>query len=621
MLSRVTAGDVLERVVQALADMRSPERLLAVILSETMRMLDAQGAYMLWVVGDRLQLRASAGLVPPGRDAGLRLGAGPEGWVAQQGEPLAVANLARYRRSGSERLGLVGALLVVPMRLRGGVVGVLAATRDAPGRFAESDRWWLSIFAELAAVALENARLIERERRRAREAEVLAELAALPTEPAQEFAARLADAVNPVLDAQRTEVLVSDAAGYLQPLGASGQPLGAGGVPPDDGAVATARAGGKLEAAPRGARDGPRPSAGSGRSRGEDASKASLAGAFADVYRQGEPLLCNDVAQLPNAPATVVAAGLRSLLVVPLWVGDARRGVVWVGATRPGAFGADDQMFLTLVAARVGLRLGAAELARRRAEIERAEVEQKAKQDFLSVVSHELKTPVAVIKAYTEVLEGRAERAGAAAAIDREVLSRVGEQADRMLGLVDQFLDLQRIEAGLMPLEESRFDVADVARRLAQATQVTTTAHQLRVEASRPVYVRADRRRVEQVLQNLLDNAIKYSPEGGPIVVRVGETLAREGRPEMALVTVHDQGVGMSSEAATRVFQRFYQAGTVPVRGHVGLGLGLYISRGIVTRHGGEMWVESKEGKGSTFAFTLPLSTSRRETSARQQSD
>src|SRR5262249_58360215 len=117
------------------------------------------------------------------------------------------------------------------------------------------------------------------------------------------------------------------------------------------------------------------------------------------------------------------------------------------------------------------------------------------------------------------------------------------------------------------------------------------------------------------------DKAIKYSPEGGPIVVRVGETPAREGRPAMALVTVNDQGVGMNDEASTRVFQRFYQAGTVPVRGHVGLGLGLYISREIVNRHGGQMWVESKEGKGSTFAFTLPLSISRRETSARQSAD
>src|SRR5918911_3258416 len=105
MLSRVTAGDVLERVVQALADMRAPERLLAVILTETLRMLDAQGAYMLWLVGDRLTLRASAGLVPPGREAGVAIGEGPEGWVAREGEALAGAKLGRPLRPGWPELG------------------------------------------------------------------------------------------------------------------------------------------------------------------------------------------------------------------------------------------------------------------------------------------------------------------------------------------------------------------------------------------------------------------------------------------------------------------------------------------------------------------------------------
>jgi signal transduction histidine kinase len=126
------------------------------------------------------------------------------------------------------------------------------------------------------------------------------------------------------------------------------------------------------------------------------------------------------------------------------------------------------------------------------------------------------------------------------------------------------------------------------------------------------VHVRADRARVEQVLQNLLDNAIKYAPGGGSIVVRVGKAPADEEARPMALVSVSDQGIGMDAEARARAFERFYQAGTAPVQGHVGLGLGLYISREIVTRHGGRMWVESAGGdKGSTFYFTLPLARAR----------
>ncbi|HLI28903.1 MAG TPA: GAF domain-containing sensor histidine kinase [Chloroflexota bacterium] len=581
MLSRVTAGEVLERVVQALADMRSPDRLLAVILTETLRMLDAQGAYLLWLEGDRLRLRASAGLVPPGREAGVPLGTSIEGWVAQRGEAVAVANLASYARLAAPLGPQVGALLAVPMRLRGEIVGVLVATRALPGRFAESDRWWLSIFAEIGAVALENERLLDRERRRTREAEALAELAAPPTEPLRAFADRVAAQVHRVLGADASGVWVAGERDILRPLGEE----------PPGGQRARRAAGGRAA------------SSQNGRQAHERGAPPTP---LVDVYRTGEPWLCPDTAQVAAWTASDGDPALRSVLAVPLWVSGARRGVVWAAARRPGAFGPDDQTFLTLVAERIGLHLGHLELARQRAEIERREVEQRAKQDFLSVVSHELKTPVAVIKAYTEVLEGRAAR-GDAATIDRDLLARIGEQADRMLALVEQFLDLQRIEAGLMPLEESRFDLVELARRLVQSTQMTTSAHQLRVEASGPVYVRADRRRIEQVLQNLLDNAIKYSPKGGPVVVYV-DTVTGPGEGERrARVRVEDRGVGIPAAALPRVFERFYQAGTKLVRGHVGLGLGLYISREIITRHGGEMGVESVEGQGSTFWFTLPL--------------
>jgi signal transduction histidine kinase len=215
------------------------------------------------------------------------------------------------------------------------------------------------------------------------------------------------------------------------------------------------------------------------------------------------------------------------------------------------------------------------------------------------------------------VLQGRARRTGASTELD--VLGRIAEQADRMLALVEQFLDLQRIDVGLMPLEQSRFDLVELARGLVRSTQVTTTRHKLRVEAARPVFVRADRGRIEQVLQNLIDNAIKYTPGGGPIVVHVREAPPEEGERPLALVSVRDRGIGLSPEAQTRAFERFYQAGSAPVQGHVGLGLGLYISREIVTRHGGRMWAESAgEDQGSTFSFTLPLA-SRRESEGSTQ--
>ena len=141
-------------------------------------------------------LRASAGLVPAGARRRPAARRGIEGWVGGGGEATRRGEPGALHPDGLVRARAQGALLAVPMRLRGNVVGVLAATRAAPGRFAESDLWWLSIFAELGAVALENDTLLLRERRRTHEAEVLAELASLPTEPLGEFARHAADAVR-----------------------------------------------------------------------------------------------------------------------------------------------------------------------------------------------------------------------------------------------------------------------------------------------------------------------------------------------------------------------------------------------------------------------------------------
>ena len=184
-------------------------------------------------------------------------------------------------------------------------------------------------------------------------------------------------------------------------------------------------------------------------------------------------------------------------------------------------------------------------------------------------------------------------------------MNRVGEQAERMLALIEQLLDLKRIEMGSLPLEFSRFDLADVSRRVIEALQQTTTKHTLVVESNEPLLVRADRRRIEEVLVNLLDNAIKYSPDGGEIRVTISR-IVEDGRTQ-ALLQVKDQGVGIAPDEQSHIFGRFYQAGQRLHQGHVGLGLGLYITREIIQRHGGRIWVESRVGEGSVFSFTLPI--------------
>lgn len=293
---------------------------------------------------------------------------------------------------------------------------------------------------------------------------------------------------------------------------------------------------------------------------------------------------------------------MRSALAVPIVVEGTRRGVLLLATAQPGAFGQEDQAFALVIAARVGVLVQEAELRRRRVELERVEAEAAARQEFVGVVSHELKTPVAVIRAYTDVLLRRAERAGDSANAD--VLKRVEEQAERMLHMIEQVLDLQRLEAGLMTLETSRFDLTALARRVAEELGSLTGQHEIAVEAPEPVIVVADRRRIEEVLQNLLQNAIRYSPNGGQIRVSVrpeGEDADR------AIVTVADQGVGISPEEQPHVFERFYQGRNRLYQGHVGLGLGLYISRELLRQHGGDVWLESQPGVGSKFHFSLPV--------------
>jgi len=286
--------------------------------------------------------------------------------------------------------------------------------------------------------------------------------------------------------------------------------------------------------------------------------------------------------------------GGGSTAAVPLRVGPDPRGALHVNSARPGAFSPDELAFLYLLAARVGVLLEHEEVRRRRSDT-------RAREELVGVISHELKTPVAVIQAYLELLHRRAERENRAS--DLEVLGHVGVQTTRMLAMIEELLDVQRIDAGVLRLETSSFDLVDLASRTAAGLQLTTGDHRIAVEALASLAITADARRVEEVLTNLLQNAIKYTPAGGDITVRI------EQRETDALVEVIDQGIGIAPEEQARVFDRFYRApgaGERLHRGHHGLGLGLYIARELVERHGGRIGVRSSPSRGSTFWFTLP---------------
>jgi two-component system, OmpR family, phosphate regulon sensor histidine kinase PhoR len=216
------------------------------------------------------------------------------------------------------------------------------------------------------------------------------------------------------------------------------------------------------------------------------------------------------------------------------------------------------------------------------------------REEFLATAAHEFKTPLAVVKAYAQLMARREPK-------ERAALAVIERQVNRLARLVQHLLDSSRLrlEAGTGRTE--RFDLAALALEVVDLMRPAVAAHRLEVDAPVPVLVVADRDRIEGVITCLVDNAVRFSPSGGPVRMRVSV----EGGE--ARVAVADEGVGIPLERQAQIFERYYRAHAGTPHDYGGLGLGLEMSRELVERHGGRMWFESAPGAGSTFHFGLPL--------------
>jgi signal transduction histidine kinase len=224
---------------------------------------------------------------------------------------------------------------------------------------------------------------------------------------------------------------------------------------------------------------------------------------------------------------------------------------------------------------------------------------------LVSLVVHELRTPVAIIKAYAQLLDAQLSQTQIRAVPcgSHEIATHILEQADLMTDWVDAMLDVRRLQLSELPLERTPVDLTELAWTVAQELQQTTRLHRIRVLASRrmPPPILGDRARLRQVLTNLLENAVKYAA-GGPIQVRVGLQPA----VQRAMIAVHDTGPGLDPARLGAIFAPYEQA----ERRGVGLGLGLYLSRQIARLHGGDLWAESRGPmNGSTFILALPVAS------------
>jgi signal transduction histidine kinase len=233
-------------------------------------------------------------------------------------------------------------------------------------------------------------------------------------------------------------------------------------------------------------------------------------------------------------------------------------------------------------------------------DITRYREAEELKSTFISVISHELKTPVSLIKGYAGTLAR--DDVEPDPEFVRESAQIIVEEADRLTELIDNLLDASRIQAGALSLDPQPLDLASLIRKTAERFTTQTDRHQIVLDLPDHLpLVMADERRLRQVLDNLINNAIKYSPNGGKIVIG-----ARAG-DDQVLVFVQDEGIGIPEEDQEAIFESFYRVDSSLKRSTQGAGLGLFLVRAIVRAMGGDIHVESEPGKGSAFIFTLPV--------------
>lgn len=241
---------------------------------------------------------------------------------------------------------------------------------------------------------------------------------------------------------------------------------------------------------------------------------------------------------------------------------------------------------------------------------------EKLKDEFVSVVSHELRTPLTSIKGFTQHLIRRIDRrlrkarqeqnniAGAGElpeSYDLRSLNIVQSQTEHLERLVNDLLDLSRVQWGNLNLQYTSFFLADVLAECVRSAQVSAEQHTIYLDIQvQDTNILGDQTRIGQVVGNILDNAVKYSPNGGQVTVQLGELDGDY------LVNITDQGIGINPVFLDHIFERFYRLRNSASRQYSGIGLGLYVTRAIIERHGGRIWVTNNQGMGCTFSFTLP---------------
>jgi signal transduction histidine kinase len=470
-------------------------------------------------------------------------------------------------------------LLAVPMLRKGEPIGAIGVGRPERGAFPDEQIALLRTFADQAVIAIENVRLFTELQTRTQElTRSVGQLTAL---------GEVARAVSSTLDLDT--VLSTIVSRAIQLSGTDG-----GSVYEYDEATE--------EFSLRASRDLPEAYVEQVR----DARPRKGEGAVGRVAQSREPVQIADI----SAPAayesrvrnTLLQIGLRALLAVPLIAEDQLVGALIVMRKRSGAFADEEVALLQTFATQSALAIQNARLFRELGDKSRQlEVASQHKSEFLANMSHELRTPLNAIIGFSEVLTDR--MFGELNEKQEEYLKDIYTSGTHLLSLINDILDLSKIEAGRMELELTGFDLPTAIENALMLVRERAGRRSLTLHTNIDTQlgqIQADERKVRQVVLNLLSNAIKFTPEGVRIEVAA---MPKDGFVE---VSVRDTGIGIAPEDQEKVFEEFRQVGTAAKKVE-GTGLGLTLCRKFVELHGGKIWVKSQVGEGSTFTFTIPV--------------
>lgn len=465
---------------------------------------------------------------------------------------------------------------VVPLIVDDQLRGVIMFRFGEPRDFGVSERTFILAIAQQCAQAVERMRLYEAERasriaaERSRQqqvflTEVLSELLAVPEYQAR--VARLTELLVPRLADMCSVAMVSDD-GSIRTLATNCYDI-ATPIVYDDGA-------------------GPAPT----HTQTADPAAAAIRTRRTQFY----PYLRADQAASTGL-ALQLESPVHTAIVAPLIARDNPLGAITLGMIRPERrFSADDVALLEAVGLRSALSIDNARL------YNQAQEAVRLRDAFLSLAAHELRTPLTALLGHTQLIQRRARNNPAIDERSLRSIAMIDAQGQRLAQMINALLDVSRLEAGQFQLEQRPVNFTALVERVCEELEPTLTRHEVRSQlTAAPLFVVGDEGWLEQAVQNLLQNAIKYSPEGGIV------DLCLERQGTSLRLKIADQGIGIPTDALPRIYQRFYRAANVSRYQIGGIGIGLYVVREIITLHGGSIAVNSVEDQGSVFTVRLPL--------------